>query len=275
MARPLEIDKNLTPLDRAFSITHFAAQMHASGPKEYSSRLSEGKYWLRHGLRMEKVLDRVFKEYPECVPSYVDRQNAQIGAMVHDEAGKGSDANPKRWRLGALGAEERKVHVPAGIEFLRMYAQVFDYEIPTEVTRIINEHHENIAGEGYTGLKDLSFLGEWMGIIDSLVSMCEERGYNHGKHEIHSFISAWDELNKDRDTKYSGDKLDKLYRIYASHPEANILGLGWLKMQPKSLEEMQRDNFRAGPFRTIYVFNNIHHAAKTIHRTSSYAEIRE
>lgn len=214
-------------LRRAIPVMRFVV---GTDPNKRDIRLAEAKYWFRHGLREAQVLERVLRAYPDSVPLGVSVENALLGATLHDVVGKIPKDDPTRYRIGPLSEEERREHVRAGVQKLHEYQNQTGIMMPQEVFEAVIKHHEDKIGGGYTGISgdELGFVGEWMSIIDPLMTMCEVRTYN-GTHPVHSFISAWETLSAENG-RYSGEKLEKLFVLYSRHPNAREPGLKWLSM---------------------------------------------
>ncbi len=227
---PETLARPRTVVPRAIPLMRFAARLD---PEAYDCRLSKAIHSLRHGIREAKVLYRVFRMYPDTIPSEVSPENALLGAMLHDI---GKIVSHYDYSNGPLGKKERQEHVFMGEQALRAYEETTGVEVPGEVFDAVSKHHEKINGSGYRGESGdaLGFVGEWMSIIDPLVSMCEVREYN-GTHPVYSFMSAWQSLSE-QDGTYKKEKLEKLLAIFGNHPNAHEPGLKWLEMNTISVQ---------------------------------------
>src|SRR5258706_2079722 len=74
-------------------------------------------HWFMHGLREAMVLVKYFEANPEDLPVNIDLDDLLFGVIIHD-IGKIPSNDPQRWLYGSLTPEERKQHIPLGIQAL-------------------------------------------------------------------------------------------------------------------------------------------------------------
>ena len=219
--------------------------------------------WLEnHGFPEAVEFYNLAHAYPELLPPETNVYAAFLGFLDHDIGKLSERFDPDAWFYpdSPLDPCDRRHHVPDGIEILRAFEIASGVSVPDEVYQIINGHHERTDGTGYGHMTGpyLSQIEKIACVLDSLVTMCTWRPYN-GHHPIHSFASAWEELNKGRDRQYSGEILDALWNMHKDDLSIVEPGLGWIDMNTVPLFAKMKQEL-TGDNRTLFVFNNIHNS---------------
>jgi HD-GYP domain-containing protein (c-di-GMP phosphodiesterase class II) len=130
-----------------------------------------------------------------------------------------SDVLLKKSKLTREEYEYAQKHVDESLIILRETP-----DIPSEVIRLVAEHHERIDGSGYPfNLKgsQLSLLSQSAGLIDTYCAMTNHRSYAQGAYHQ----QALDEIHALSGKQFSTEIIDQLIQFMGIYPVSSLVEL--------------------------------------------------